>query len=59
MLTVCDIFEAITSIDRPYRSAISYERGLDELRNHARVGQVDPDLVDLLAARPTLGTDPS
>jgi HD-GYP domain-containing protein (c-di-GMP phosphodiesterase class II) len=50
MLTVCDIFEAITSIDRPYRSAIPYERGLDELRSCARAGQVDPDLVDLLAA---------
>jgi HD-GYP domain-containing protein (c-di-GMP phosphodiesterase class II) len=49
ILTVCDIFEAITSIDRPYRSAMSYERGLEELRIHARDGQVDPDLVELLA----------
>jgi 3',5'-cyclic-nucleotide phosphodiesterase len=50
ILTVCDIFEAITSIDRPYRSAIPYERGLDELRRCASAGQVDSDLVDLLAA---------
>jgi 3',5'-cyclic-nucleotide phosphodiesterase len=50
LLTVCDIFEAITSIDRPYRSALPYERGLDELRAHAHAGQVDPHLVDLLAA---------
>lgn len=48
ILTVCDIFEAITSIDRPYRSAMSFERGIDELRAHARAAQVDPALVDLL-----------
>jgi 3',5'-cyclic-nucleotide phosphodiesterase len=50
ILTVCDIFEAITSIDRPYRNAMPYEHGLDELRAHARSGQVDPVLVDLLAS---------
>jgi len=49
LLTVCDIFEAITSIDRPYRSAIPYAHGLDELRACARAGQVDPNLVELLA----------
>jgi len=49
ILTVCDIFEAITSIDRPYRSAMPYEHGLEELRAHARDGQLDPDLVELLA----------
>jgi response regulator RpfG family c-di-GMP phosphodiesterase len=49
MLMVCDIFEAITSIDRPYRSAIPFERGLDELRLCAGRGEVDADLVELLA----------
>jgi HD-GYP domain-containing protein (c-di-GMP phosphodiesterase class II) len=50
ILTVCDIFEAITSIDRPYRSAMPHSHGLDELRAHARAGQVDPALVELLAS---------
>ena len=49
ILTVCDIFEAITSIDRPYRSAIPVDRGLDELRLCAHRGEVDSDLVELLA----------
>src|SRR5262249_12441146 len=53
MLTVCDIFDAITSADSPYRSAFPYERGIEELRSIAQAGLIEPGLVDLLgAARP-------
>lgn len=47
LLTVCDIFDALTAVDRPYRSAMPLERGLDQLRIEAREGQIDSDLVEL------------
>jgi 3',5'-cyclic-nucleotide phosphodiesterase len=50
MLTLCDIFDAITSADRPYRAALPFERGLDELHQLAREGRVEACLVDVLAA---------
>jgi HD-GYP domain-containing protein (c-di-GMP phosphodiesterase class II) len=42
----CDAFNAMTT-DRPYRSALSLEEALTELRVH-RATQFDPDVVDCL-----------
>jgi HD-GYP domain-containing protein (c-di-GMP phosphodiesterase class II) len=42
----CDAFNAMTT-DRPYRSALSYEEALGELRTH-RATQFDPSVVDCL-----------
>jgi HD-GYP domain-containing protein (c-di-GMP phosphodiesterase class II) len=44
----CDAFNAMTT-DRPYRSALSLEEALGELRVH-RATQFDPDVVDCLMA---------
>jgi HD-GYP domain-containing protein (c-di-GMP phosphodiesterase class II) len=44
----CDAFNAMTT-DRPYRSALSLEEALSELRVH-RASQFDPDVVDALLA---------
>jgi HD-GYP domain-containing protein (c-di-GMP phosphodiesterase class II) len=44
----CDAFNAMTT-DRPYRSALSLEEALSELRVH-RATQFDPDVVDSLLA---------
>ena len=53
LLSVCDIFDAVTASDRPYRQALPYERGLDILREEARGGGLDPPLVELfIEARP-------
>ena len=47
VLTVCDIFDAVTASDRPYRSAMPIEGGLDILRSEAAAGEIDADLVEL------------
>jgi len=47
LLTVVDIFDAVTASDRPYRAAMSIERGLDVLRDEARLGKLDADVVAL------------
>jgi HD-GYP domain-containing protein (c-di-GMP phosphodiesterase class II) len=47
LLTVCDIFDALTASDRPYRSAMPLEDGLDQLKTEARRGQIDSNLVAL------------
>ena len=47
LLTVCDIFDAVTALDRPYRSALPIEGGLDLLREDANAGKIDRDLVEL------------
>jgi HD-GYP domain-containing protein (c-di-GMP phosphodiesterase class II) len=44
----CDAFNAMTT-DRPYRSALSLEEALGELRTH-RGSQFDPGVVDSLVA---------
>lgn len=47
LLTVCDIFDAVTASDRPYRSAMPIGDGLDILRTEAGRGEIDSDLVEL------------
>lgn len=47
LLTVVDIFDAVTASDRPYRNAMPIERGLDVLRGDARDGKLDGDFVQL------------
>ena len=47
LLTVCDIFDAVTASDRPYRSAMPIEGGIDILRSEAESGEIDTDLVEL------------
>jgi HD-GYP domain-containing protein (c-di-GMP phosphodiesterase class II) len=45
MMTVSDIYDALTASDRPYKRAISTERALDILRMEVGDGLLDPDLV--------------
>ncbi|HSR43218.1 MAG TPA: HD domain-containing phosphohydrolase, partial [Longimicrobiales bacterium] len=47
MMTVADIFDALTASDRPYKKALPVERVLEILRMEAEEGALDPDLVDL------------
>lgn len=46
MMTVSDIYDALTASDRPYKRAISTERALDILRMEVADGLLDPHLVD-------------
>jgi HD-GYP domain-containing protein (c-di-GMP phosphodiesterase class II) len=46
MMTVSDIYDALTAHDRPYKKAIPTERALDILRMEVKDGLLDPALVD-------------
>ena len=48
LMTVADIFDALTASDRPYKRALPPERALDILHAEAREGLLDPALVTLL-----------
>jgi HD-GYP domain-containing protein (c-di-GMP phosphodiesterase class II) len=45
MMTVADIFDALTSMDRPYKKAASHERAIEILYLEARSGKLDLDLL--------------
>jgi HD-GYP domain-containing protein (c-di-GMP phosphodiesterase class II) len=48
MLTISDVFDALTANDRPYKPAMPVERALDILvREFADRGKIDRDLLDL------------
>jgi len=46
MMTVSDIYDALTASDRPYKRAVPTERALDILRMEMSEGLLDPALVD-------------
>lgn len=45
MMTIADIYDALTAADRPYKSAVTPERALDILRREADAGELDRDLL--------------
>lgn len=47
VMTVCDIYDALTAMDRPYKSAMSMDTALDVLHDEARRGLVDTDLLEV------------
>jgi HD-GYP domain-containing protein (c-di-GMP phosphodiesterase class II) len=47
IMTVCDIFDALTASDRPYKKAMPVEKALQVLQWEARDGMLDKDVVDL------------
>ncbi len=47
MMTVADIFDALSAADRPYKKALPVERALAILESEAKNGLLDPALVKL------------
>jgi HD-GYP domain-containing protein (c-di-GMP phosphodiesterase class II) len=47
MMSIADIFDALTANDRPYKRAVPVERALDILGLEVKDGHLDRDLVDL------------
>ena len=47
IMTVCDIFDALTASDRPYKKAMPVEKALQVLQWEARDGMLDEDIVEL------------
>jgi HD-GYP domain-containing protein (c-di-GMP phosphodiesterase class II) len=47
MMTICDIFDALSASDRPYKRAVPVEKALDILRFSVKDTEIDPVLFDL------------
>ena len=47
MMTISDIYDALTAQDRPYKRAVSSDRALDIMRDEVQEGQLDHDLFKL------------
>jgi HD-GYP domain-containing protein (c-di-GMP phosphodiesterase class II) len=45
MMTVSDIFDALTANDRPYKRAVPLEKALDILGFEVKDGHIDGELV--------------
>jgi len=58
MMTIADIYDALTATDRPYKKAVRVEEALDTLREEQRTGALDGALLDLfIEARVFENTD--
>jgi HD-GYP domain-containing protein (c-di-GMP phosphodiesterase class II) len=47
MLTIADIFDALTAADRPYKAAVPVTRALDIIASEVKAGKCDGDLFRL------------
>ncbi len=45
IMTISDIYDALTASDRPYKKAVPVERALDILHSEAKAGLLDQDLL--------------
>ncbi len=51
MMTISDIFDALTATDRPYKPAVPIRTALDILHSEADEGKLDRDLLDVFVAK--------
>src|SRR6202521_917141 len=51
MMTISDIFDALTAQDRPYKRAVPVNTALDILHAEANDGKLDKDLLDIFIAK--------
>jgi len=47
IMTISDIFDALTAADRPYKKAVPVDRALDILEYEKKAGAIDGDLLNL------------
>ena len=47
MMTISDIYDALTAADRPYKKAVPVSQALDILGDEARAGKIDAGLLSL------------
>ena len=47
MMTISDIFDALTAADRPYKRAVPVERALDIMSSEVSGGMLDPELFEI------------
>lgn len=48
LITLADIFDALTEADRPYKPAVPVETALDMLKAEGKAGRLDSDLVQIM-----------
>jgi HD-GYP domain-containing protein (c-di-GMP phosphodiesterase class II) len=47
IMTICDMFDALSASDRPYKKAVPAERALDILDMSVKEHELDPELFRL------------
>jgi hypothetical protein len=47
IMTICDIYDALTASDRPYKAAVPLEQALNILHAEVKTGLLDSDLVQV------------
>ena len=47
IMTISDIYDALTAQDRPYKRAVPYERAIDIMAQEVKEGQLDAELFRL------------
>ena len=45
IVALCDVYDALTAVDRPYKKAVSHEQALDILQKEAHSGRLDEELL--------------
>jgi HD-GYP domain-containing protein (c-di-GMP phosphodiesterase class II) len=50
IMTIADIYDALTASDRPYKKAVPHDRALDILGAEARGDKIDPVLLEVFIA---------
>jgi HD-GYP domain-containing protein (c-di-GMP phosphodiesterase class II) len=58
MMTISDIYDALTASDRPYKKAIGKEKAFDILSDEAKRGEVDGDLLKVFIESDVPGRAP-
>jgi len=51
IMTICDIYDALTASDRPYKAAISSGAAISYLESQTKEGKLDPGLLDIFVAQ--------
>jgi len=51
MMTIADIYDALTAQDRPYKRAVPPDTALDILHDEAREGKLDAELLDVFVTQ--------
>lgn len=47
IITIADMYEALTSIDRPYKRSFSADKALEIIKEEVSLGKLDKDLFDI------------
>ena len=47
MMTIADIYDALTAMDRPYKKAMPHARAIDILQDESNRGKIDSDLLQV------------